>query len=98
MALTLRLVRNANIPWRIVEDEAVLLDLEEGELLRLNQVGAEIWGALDGMRTVDDLVEHVEAVFHVSPRRARRDIRRFVNQLRRRDFVRELDEERTLPR
>src|SRR3989442_9746278 len=31
-----RLAKNEKIPWRIIEEEAILIDLEEGEVVRLN--------------------------------------------------------------
>ena len=85
------LVRRPDIAWRIVEGEAILLDLEEAEVLRLNPVAAEIWASMDGTRTVDDVVAHIERTFDVGAWRARRDVRRFVRQLRRYDFVRPLE-------
>jgi len=85
---TERLVKNAVVPWKLVEDDAILLDLDEGEVVRLNAVGAAIWSAIDGTRTLDDLTAHVEHVFDVSRWRAGRDVRRFVGALRRLDFVR----------
>lgn len=83
------LVRRDDIAWRIVEGEAILLDLEDAAVLRLNPVAAEIWNHIDGTRTVDDLAAHIQRTFDVGAWRARRDVRRFVGQLRRRDFVRQ---------
>jgi len=84
-----RLAKNEKIPWRLIEEEAVLLDLEEGEVLRLNQVGAEIWNAIDGTRTVEEIVSHICRTFEVSHRTASRDVRRFLKQLLRHELVQE---------
>ena len=87
----LPLIRRADIDWRVVEGEAILLDLEEAEVLRLNRMAAELWTLIDGTRSVDDLARHLERTYDVSGWRARRDVRRFVRRLRRRDFVRPME-------
>ena len=84
-----RFSKNGKIPWRIIEQEAILIDLDEGEVVRLNPVGAEIWNAIDGTRTANDIVDHVCRTFDVSQWRARRDVRRFIKQLLRHDLVEE---------
>ena len=88
-----RLSRNDKVPWRIVEGEAILLDLDEGEAVRLNAVGAEIWHAIDGTHTVEDIAIHIAETFEVSPRKAARHVRRFVKQLLHQDLVREVVDE-----
>jgi len=88
-----RLGKNEKIPWRLIEEEAVLLDLEEGEVLRLNPVGAEIWNAIDGTRTVAEIVAHICRTFEVSERTARRDVDRFIRTLLRHDLIHEFVEE-----
>ena len=84
-----RLSKNGRIPWRIIEDEAVLLDLEEGEVVRLNAVGAEIWNAIDGKRTLDEIVAHICCTFEVSQRMAGRNVHRFIKQLLRQELIQE---------
>ena len=84
-----RLAKNEKIPWRIIEEEAILIDLEEGEVVRLNAVGAQIWNAIDGTRTVDDIVAHICRTFEVSERKARRDVHQFAKQLLRHELIQE---------
>ena len=84
-----RLAKNEKIPWRLIEEEAILLDLDEGEVLRLNPVGAKIWNAIDGRRTVEEIVAHIRRTFEVSHWTARRDVHRFLKQLLRHALVEE---------
>ncbi len=81
------------IPWRIIDGEMVLLDRHEGELIRLNPVGAEIWKAMDGHRTVWEIIDSIQATFEVSREQATRDVQRFVMQLVRQELVEEAREE-----
>src|SRR5437867_2456026 len=84
-----RLAKSEKIPWRLIEEEAILLDLDEGEVLRLNPVGAEIWSAIDGRHTVEEIVAHIRRTFEVSHWTARRDVHRFLKQLLRHALVEE---------
>lgn len=87
-----RLVKQAEIPWSVVEGEAVLIDHREGELIRLGPVGTAIWTALDGRQTVREVIAQIRESFDVSERRAARDVRRFVKQLLRAELVDEARE------
>ena len=87
-----RLVKQVEIPWTVVEGEAVLIDDREGELIRLGPVGTAIWTALDGRRTVRAVIAQIRETFDVSERRAARDVRRFMRRLLRSELVDEASE------
>jgi len=86
-----RYIRDPRISWRLIEGEAVLIDRDEGEVLRLNPVGTEIWQGLDGGRTVNELIDGVEQTFEVERKWAQRDVLNFIRQLVRRELVTETD-------
>jgi hypothetical protein len=92
--LDTQLAKNEKIPWRIIEEEAILIDREEDEVVRLNPVGAEIWNAINGTRTVNEIVDHICGTFDVNQRKAKRDVHRFITQLLRHELIYELGEER----
>ncbi|MFQ5904633.1 MAG: PqqD family protein [Candidatus Binatia bacterium] len=81
----------AEISWQPIEGEVVLIDRDEGELIRLNELGAEIWQATDGQRTVEEIIDHVYNTFEVKRRRAQKDVIRFLKQLYRRELINELN-------
>lgn len=87
LALETRFSKNQNVPWRLIEGEAILIDLEEGELVRLNPVGAEIWAAIDQSRSVNEIVDHICHTFDVSRRKASRDVSRFLTHLLHHELV-----------
>jgi len=72
--------KNPDLPWKLIENEAILVHLEEGELLRLNEVGAEIWKTLDGRR-LGEIITHIQETFAVSRRKAEKDTLFFVREL-----------------
>ncbi len=94
-SLDKRVARDERIAWQIIEDEAVLVDREEGEVLRLNPIGAEIWKTIDGKRTLTEIIDHVYQTFEVDRKRAQKDVIRFVKKLLRRELVEEPSVEAT---
>ena len=74
--------KNKNIPSRWMEGEVILIDPDEGELLRLSPVGAAIWEALDGERTIESIIACIQENFEAEPKRIQRDVFAFLKQLR----------------
>lgn len=76
-----RLIKNGRMAASRVEEEVVLLDAEEGEVIRFNPVAAEIWEAADGQRTAGQIAEHVALCFDIDPKKARKDVSKFLKKL-----------------
>ena len=85
-----RLARSERFAWRVIEDEAVLLDREEEEVLRLNPIATEIWQDFDGTKTVAEIIEQIHQVFEVDRKTAENDVLRFVKELVTREMVEEV--------
>ena len=79
--------RTEEVRWRLVEGEVVLIDTDEGELVRFNEIGSQIWQAIDGRSTVAQIVDHICESFDVGRRRARKDVTRFLRQLQRQELI-----------
>ena len=69
------------IPWRRLEEEAVVLDVKKGVLYPLNAVGARVWDLCDGDRSADAIAETIVAEFDADPDAIRRDVRAFIADL-----------------
>ena len=76
-----RIQREEKIPWRLIEGEAVLVNIEDGEVIHLNEVAAEIWSVIDGTRSVEEIVEHVNREFEAEIATIEKDVFDFLNQL-----------------
>jgi hypothetical protein len=81
-----RPVRSNTVAWRMIGDEAALVptagkrdDLDY--IYVISEVGAFIWGLMDGEKTTDQLVARVVEEFEVSQDVASRDLRSFLDQL-----------------
>ncbi len=73
--------RSGSMAWQTIDGETVLLNIEGKELMGLNEVGAHIWGLVDGSRSVGQIVESVASRFEVSSETAAADVQAFVSEL-----------------
>ncbi len=79
--LETRVYKNENVPWRIIEDEAILVEVKKGEVIHLNDVGAKIWDLIDGENTVQDIVLGVVGAYEVDEDTARQDALCFISEV-----------------
>ena len=78
--------KNQNFVFRQIDDETILVPIKNnvgdmGSIYNLNEVGAYIWGHLDGEKTLFDIKNRVAEEFEVSLEDAECDLMEFVNQL-----------------
>jgi len=73
--------RSGSMAWQTIDGETVLLNIDGKELMGLNEVGAHIWGLVDGARSVGQIVDAVASRFEVSTDTARDDVQTFVSEL-----------------
>ncbi|MBI2952677.1 MAG: PqqD family protein [Chloroflexi bacterium] len=66
---------------RVVDDSAVIVLADVGEVEVLNAVGTFIWELIDGSRRVQEIVDAVEAEYDVGADQARRDVEEFLQTL-----------------
>ena len=74
-------IRNQKIASREFEGSAVLVDPDEKELIELNPVATEIWRLIDGGNEIEDIAARICETFDVSPKKAAKDVTRFVKRL-----------------
>lgn len=72
---------SAQVAARIVDDQAVLVLADSGEVQILNEVGAVIWGLIDGRRSSAEIASQVAHQFEVAPERALDDTNEFLGKL-----------------
>jgi len=77
----------ANVRGRNLENEAVLVLPDRGQVKVLNQVGASIWTLADGARTVRDIAAAICAEYDVSQAEAEADVLAFVAELEAKGIV-----------
>lgn len=74
------------LAWQTVDGETVIVDVEAGRMLGLDEVGSCLWPLLESCDE-PQLVEAVVERFDVDAATAARDIRSFLRQLEDRGLV-----------
>jgi len=87
MQLSLIPSKNDSIQHKNIELQAVLVMPCEGKVKVLNQVGAFIWDKIDGIRTIEELVEDTIREFDVNEDQAAKDIINFLKLLEERNMI-----------
>ena len=80
-------IPNPSVIARGVENEAVLLLPEQGEVKVLNEVGARIWFLVDGSRSIADIAAVISAEYEVALSEAEEDTLAFLQELAERGLV-----------
>jgi len=69
------------VAGRVIEDEAVLVLPDSGQVLVLNQVGGRIWELADGTRTVAEIAKVIVDEYEVTEEQALADVQAFIEKL-----------------
>lgn len=72
---------------RVLEDGAVVVEPRSGAVTALNEMGATVWGLIDGRLCLNDLAEAVAGRYVVGVEQAARDLEPFLADLARRGLV-----------
>jgi hypothetical protein len=78
---------SADVIFREIEGEAVLLDLASGRYFGLNAVGTRVWTLLVSGVTVGDAIAAISAEFDAEPDRIARDVAELIDELMARRLV-----------
>jgi len=79
--------KNESVPWRMIEGEAILVNVEKGNVMQLNDAGAFIWDHIDGHRPVSQIVDSLSEEFDADKDRIRKDALEFLGELRKRGLI-----------
>ena len=78
------LVKDDDVLFTSMGEDAVLLHVNRGDYYSLNKVGARIWVLTDGSKTIEDLATLLTKEFEISQEQAEKDItelaEHFVNE------------------
>ncbi|MBF0217737.1 MAG: PqqD family protein [Candidatus Omnitrophica bacterium] len=69
-----RFKKNEEVPSRIIEGEAVLVNIPNGEVIHLNPSGAFIWGLIDGDRPAGRIAEQLSERYGICRQTAENDV------------------------
>ena len=70
-----------DVLFRVISDEAVLVNLNTEVYLGLNPVGTRMWSVLKDARSVQAAYDELLREYEVEPARLRSDLEEFLQQL-----------------
>ncbi len=66
---------------RTVDEAAVIVLADSGEVTVLNAVGTRVWELADGSRSIAEIIAAIEAEYEVTAEQAQRDVTDFLQTL-----------------
>ena len=74
-------VRNKDMIWRMVGNEAFIIDKDGTKIHQLNRVGSEIWKISEGNLTIRQIVENICNSFEIAEVQAKADTIQFIENM-----------------
>jgi hypothetical protein len=73
--------KSSDTAFRVLGDEAIIVNFEDSFFYNLNKVGTFIWNRCDGQHSVDEIAQALTEEYEVSPETASHDCREFLDEL-----------------
>ncbi len=75
------LIKEEDVLFTSMGEDAVLLHIERGDYYSLNKVGSRLWVLADGSKSIADLASLITQEFEISREVAEKDIMELAEQL-----------------
>jgi hypothetical protein len=73
--------KKERLPWRTIENNTIIVDLNREKVIDLDSVAKEIWDGIDGNNSIDDIVSKIMDTYIVSKETALEDTTSFAGEL-----------------
>lgn len=73
--------RDRDIAWRVVEEEALIVNPKDSLIYPLNKVATRIWELADGGKTVAEIIHEIKNEFDGIPQTIEHDVTDFIGNL-----------------
>ena len=88
-------VKSKDVTWKVLDGEAVLLNLDTGVYFTLNATGTAVWNLLDGQTSLAEISRALCEQFDITFEEARRDLMELTQRLLDEGLVRITDDTST---
>lgn len=82
ISLESKFIRNGDVAWRIIDEEALVVSPKDSLIYPLNAVGTKIWELLDGKRTVEEITSIICCEFEGDEDTIQNDVVIFLEDLK----------------
>lgn len=78
---------NKGIAWRLIDNQAVIVDLKGNTTHIFNAVATRIWELANGKNRVSDIVEKIYQEYEVNQGKVEKDCLKCIHQMRKNALV-----------
>jgi hypothetical protein len=75
------ITKNKHAEWKMIEGKAVVFNINDGVLLKLDEVGTAVWNMIDGVKSGTELACLLTEQFEVDLAEVQRDVRHLLKSL-----------------
>ena len=83
----MEIYRRKDIPWRIIDKEALVVNPKTSVIFPLNNTSCRIWQLIDGARSAEDLTKAMLEEFDIDEETLRFDVKNFISQLEKEGLI-----------
>ena len=77
-----------NITYRVIDGEAVILNLDKGYYYSLNEVGTRIWEAIDKKKSLNEMLDSLKEEYQVPAEQLKSDLLGLIKDLEKEELLR----------
>ena len=80
-------INSEDITYRIIDNEAVILNLDNGYYYSLNEVGTRIWEAIDKRKNLGEILDLLKEKYHMSEKQLKDDLLALAKDLEKEEII-----------
>jgi len=78
----MEIYRKKDIPWRIIDNQALVVNPKTSLIYPLNVTACQIWQLLDGVKNIKEIAEIIYNEFEADKETIQSDVLSFISQLK----------------
>ncbi len=81
------ITKSDEIIWRVVDDEALILNTSNGYYFSMNGTATEAWCLLNQGKSIDEVAQKIAATYEIDLKSARADVDALLAELKKEQIV-----------
>lgn len=82
-------IEKDRVSWRVIDGEAVILNLDNGLYYDLNETGTVIWEAIAEGKTFRQVLEELQRKYQLDDKRLEGDLKKIVRDLKKEGLIKQ---------
>ncbi len=80
-------INKDKVASRVINGEAVLLNLNSGFYYSLNKTGSEVWQYLQEGKAIDEIIALLNKIYSLDEKKLKKDVESLVNDLTKEELI-----------